>query len=177
MRLFIAIELPDEVKAKLAGLIPKNSAIRRVAAEQLHLTLLFLGDVAAEQLPSLKAALASIRLESFLLEFDKTGCFPHLRSPRVFWAGLKPQPLLERLAADIRQVVTSCGIVTEEKPFKAHITLGRIKQPDSCDITSLVNRPLADIPSFTAEHFILFQSELSQSGAVHTALDCFDLTR
>ena len=177
MRLFIAIELPDDVKMKLVGVIPKHSAIHRVAADQLHLTLHFLGDVAAEQLSLLKAALAEIRLETCLLEFDKTGCFPHLRYPRVFWAGLKPQPLLERLTADIRQVVTSCGIVTEEKPFKAHITLGRIKQPDSCDITSLVNRPLADIPSFTAEHFILFQSELSQSGAVHTALDCFDLTR
>lgn len=173
MRLFIAIELPDEVKAKLAELTPKSSAIRRVAAEQLHLTLLFLGDVETERLPSLKAALSEIRLEPFQLEFSRTGCFPHARSPRALWAGLKPEPQLDRLASDIKTAVESCGIPTEARPFKAHITLGRIRQPESCDISGFINRPFEEKPAFRVGQFTLFQSELGQSGAVHTALACF----
>src|SRR6185369_3311627 len=129
MRLFIAIELPDHYKKALGELRTAIPGARWVAAEQIHLTLAFLGGVDEDTAGRLIAGLAGIQAAKFELSLTGTGCFPNRQRPRVVWVGVKPEPGLTGLAAMVRETVLACGIPLEERPFSPHLTLARLKFP------------------------------------------------
>lgn len=139
----------------------------------MHLTLAFLGELDDATTNRLSKELKSIKMNSFVLHFDKTGCFPGRHHPRVLWVGLNPEPCLNRLAEKIKNSVNSCGIPLEDRPFSPHITLARLKQ--YADIHTFLNQKTPKIPEFTVHEFILFQSNLTAKGAVHTPLEKFSL--
>lgn len=169
MRLFIAIELPEEVKSILLRLRSAIPGARWVPREQLHLTLAFLGELDQAELPRLTEALSGIRAAGFELRFGATGCFPNRRQPRVLWVGLEQEPRLENLAAKIRNAVLSCGIPQEERPFSAHITLGRLKLVATREVAAFLDQPQKQIiPAVGVKEFILYQSSLTPQGAIHT---------
>ncbi|MDA8430017.1 MAG: RNA 2',3'-cyclic phosphodiesterase [Geobacteraceae bacterium] len=177
MRSFIAIELPPEIKKALNALRSEIAGVHWLPPEQLHLTLLFLGDIAADQLEQLSHCLLLVKAAPFRLRVTSTGCFPNPRSPRVLWVGLQRQTALERLAAQVRSAATSCGIVPEKRPFSPHITMARIKRPEPCDISSYLNQCLhKKIPEFNVQGFVLCHSTLTQQGAVHQPLSLFPCT-
>jgi len=168
MRLFVAIELPDEVKRQLAGLRRDIAGVRWVAPEQLHLTMLFLGDLTEETTQQLSAAFSSIRIEPFELEISRTGCFPNTRAPRVLWVGVMPQPELARLAERIKAAAESCSIVLEKRSFSPHITLARVKQPGAGAVSGFLNQIICNkFPTIHVHQFVLFQSCLTQQCAIH----------
>jgi len=176
MRLFVAIELPDQLKARLAAMRTEIAGARWVAAEQLHLTLAFLGEVAQERLEALCATLAEVRQAPFELHFDKLGCFSHHRNPRVLWIGFEQQPALLQLAEQINRAVISCGIPLEERPFNAHITLARLKQTAGGEVAPfLAVPPNGELPHLAVREFVLFQSLLTAQGALHKPLRQFIL--
>jgi 2'-5' RNA ligase len=176
MRLFIAIELSDEVKEILSGLRSEIPGVRWVPSEQMHLTLLFLGEIAQDQLETLCNALAAISINPFTLTFDRTGCFPRPASPRVLWAGVERQEVLERLVRLVSEASSACGIQTEERSFSPHITMGRIKEPTSCNVANFINRPVNDRKlSVQVRSFILYKSSLTQQGAIHEVVREFPL--
>ena len=125
MRLFIAIELPADLKRALGRLRVEIPGARWVPAEQIHLTLAFLGEVEDAALGRLVEELSRIQASGFELCFTGTGCFPGRRRPRVLWVGLKPQAHLIDLESRVRAVVLASGIPQEERPFSPHITLAR----------------------------------------------------
>lgn len=172
MRLFVAIALPEPVQQQLAQLRRELAGARWVRPEQLHLTLAFLGEVAEERLEQLTAALGSIRYQPFALQFDRLGCFPNQRHPRVVWIGLQPNPELQRLAQAVQAAVTACGISLEERPFHPHITLARLKQADPRQLAALLTQQPA-LPEVAVATFLLFQSRLSVQGAEHRVLRRF----
>ena len=94
MRLFIAIELPADVKRELGGLKVDIPGVRWVPTDKIHLTLAFLGEVDGAALERLTGELARIQVTEFRLCFSGTGCFPDRRRPRVLWIGLVPHPRL-----------------------------------------------------------------------------------
>lgn len=176
MRLFIAIELPEEVKRILWRLRIDIPGARWVAQEQLHLTLSFLGELEETAIQRLTGALSGIHAPGFELRFAGTGCFPNPRQPRVLWVGLEPEPLLNSLAALVRKAVLSCDIPQEERPFSAHITLARLKLPASREVAAFLDQPQKQkLPKVRVGEFILFQSRLTPQGAIHTALMRFQL--
>lgn len=176
MRIFIAIELPDELKRALGSLRLDMPGIRRVPVGQLHLTLAFLGEVEEAALECLIRALANIRAPAFTLCFSGTGCFPDRRRPRVLWAGLEPHPDLKRLADSVRSAVNYCGIPLEERPFSPHITVARLKLPSGPEFDSFLEQhKKLKLPPFSVREFILFQSCLAPQGALHTPLRSFSL--
>lgn len=176
MRLFVAIELPEQLKAALAAMRHEIPGARWLPAEQLHLTLAFLGEVAQERLETLVATLSRVRQAPFELSFDRLGCFPHHRNPRVLWIGFEQQPALLQLAEQINRAVTLCGISLEERPFNAHITLARLKQPAGGEVAQfLATPPNRELPHLAVREFVLFQSLLSPKGAFHKPLQQFDL--
>jgi RNA 2',3'-cyclic 3'-phosphodiesterase len=175
MRLFVALELPEEVKCHLVGLQGEISGIRWLPPEQLHLTMLFLGDVEEEKLAQIILALTEIRVAPFTLHITRIGCFPNARAPRVLWAGIERQPMLERLHLQIKTAAESCGIRLETCSFSPHITLARLKQPDSADVTMFLRQPTSNkIPPVTIEQFVLFQSVLTTQGAKHQPIQKFN---
>lgn len=168
MRLFIAIEIPDDLKKMIGRLRVEIPGARWMEAEQIHLTLAFLGEVEEASVELLTEELGCIKLPEFCLHFSWVGCFPGRHRPRVLWVGLEPQPRLQTLAAMIREAVRVCGIPQEERPFSPHITLARLKLPHPREADAFLDQPHKQkLPPFRVREFTLFQSRLTAQGAVH----------
>lgn len=175
IRAFIAVELPDPVKdalsdvaQALAGRVPR-AAIRWVRPEQMHLTLRFLGDTAVDQLPAVQSAMdgAVAGHSSFFMHLNGTGCFPNARRPRVIWVGLAgDEARLRALKAALDERLAPLGWPPEDKSFRAHLTLGRVKDEHGLrDVEWAADVPSLDMP-VTAIHLI--ESQLRPSGPIYT---------
>jgi 2'-5' RNA ligase len=176
MRLFIAIELPDEVKRLLGRMRGDIPGARWVPVEQLHLTLAFLGEVDDATAKLLTAELTTIQAPGFELRFSGPGCFPDRRRPRVLWVGLEQEPLLSSLASLVRKAVLSCNIPQEERPFSAHITLSRLRFPAVREVGAFLDQPQEqELPPLFVREYVLFQSRLTPQGAIHTPVKTFPL--
>ena len=175
IRAFIAIDLPPDVKRALAdaaatlnGRVPRGT-VRWVRPEQMHLTLRFLGDTPADRLPALAAALDTLAAghAPFVLRLTELGCFPNTRRPRVVWVGLGgAEAKLTALVAALEAALRPLGWPPEDKPFRAHLTLGRVKDERAAqgvDWSAAV--PALDVP-VTAVHLI--ESQLRPEGSVYT---------
>lgn len=174
LRLFVAIEPPQEIKTSLQLLQRGVDGVRWVEAEQLHLTLLFLGNVPAERLAPLCRALAAVSVAAFSLSLAGLGSFPARQAPRVLWIGLERQPLLADLATAIREAVASCELPVEDKPFSPHLTLGRVREPALCRLHSWLQQS-CDQQQFRVQEFVLLSSRLTPRGASHKLLQTFTL--
>lgn len=183
MRLFIAIELPREIKAALAAC---QQALRQTGAhaswpqpDNLHLTLRFLGEVDAARLPALKQVCADTTRQatSFTLTTHGLGFFPNAKRPRVVWAGLQADARqLPALQQRLEVGLTELGFPADDKALLPHLTLGRIKAPTH--IRALVERAQAyafPALSFTVTELVLMQSQLRAGGALYTPLLCAPL--
>jgi 2'-5' RNA ligase len=176
MRLFIAIELPDDIKLALGRLRMEIPGARWVPEEQMHLTLAFLGEVEETTAEQLTGKLASIQLTGFELRFSRTGCFPNRQRPRVLWVGLEPEQRLIDLVVKIRAAVLSCGLFQEEHPYSPHITMARFKQLPSREFVAFLDQhKKLKSPPFSVREFTLFQSRLTPHGAVHIPIKIFPL--
>jgi len=174
LRLFIAIELPENVKKALLKVRVDIPGARWVPVEQIHLTLAFLGEVDEITLTRLTEALARIRIAEFQLCFSGSGCFPNLHRPRVLWLGLKLEAHLLDLACRVREAVQFCGIPHDDRPFSPHITLARLKLSPTREFYEFFERTKTlRIPSFLVSEFTLFQSLINQQGAVHIPVRSF----
>lgn len=171
MRLFIALDIPDDLKRTLGNLKADVPGLRWVPPGQIHLTLAFLGEVEEPALAGLAEAVANINLPAFDLHPVGIGCFPDQRRPRVVWLGVQPEPGLMNLAAAVRTTAQSCGIPLEERRFSPHITLARLKQPPGAAFRTFLeqHRHVAP-PPFSVREFTLYQSSLDRSGARHTPI-------
>jgi 2'-5' RNA ligase len=176
MRLFIAIELPAELKIKLGQLRTDIPGVRWVPPEQIHLTLAFLGDVDEETVERLTTHLADIRASAFKLSCGSIGCFPGRQQPRVVWIGVTPEPGLLKLAAAVQQSALYAGIPLEVRPFSPHLTLARLKLPASAGLRAFLDRQSRlSFKPFAVHEFTLFQSRLTSQGAVHSPVRNFPL--
>jgi RNA 2',3'-cyclic 3'-phosphodiesterase len=175
MRLFIAIELPETCKKELGRLrAPEIPGARWVPAEQIHLTLAFLGEVDEETSKRLISRLNLIEAQGFELCLAGTGCFPDRRRPRVLWVGVRKEPLLADLATKIHDTVLACDIPQEERPFSPHLTLARLKFPAAAEAGAFLDKHSTfELEPFPVAEFILFQSRLSPKGAEHIPLKSF----
>ncbi len=179
MRLFIAIELPEDLKqaiAKVQGQLKAAGAIANwTRPEGIHLTLKFLGDVEEAKVPEIMAAMAGAAAGTgkLSLKVEGAGAFPNVKVPRVLWLGVRGDT--ERLAtlqAAIEDEMERFGFEREERKFSPHLTLARIKFPKPRDNWAAMVGGIRDvnIGSFTADHVSLMKSELRRDGAVYTEL-------
>lgn len=176
MRLFVAIEIPDDLKKMLGSLRTDIHGARWLTVDQIHLTLAFLGEVDEVSVERLTGKLSRIQGHAFEIRFSRTGCFPDRRRPRVLWIGLNPEPYLNDLAAKVREAVLACGIPQEERPFSPHITLARLKHLPSGEFDAFFDQnSKVELPPFSVREFILFQSRLTQQGALHIPIRTFQL--
>ena len=142
--------------------------------ENLHLTLNFLGEVEAARLPALQQICGEAARQSTALTLTTAGLgfFPNAKRPRVVWVGLRDetqqlQPLQQRLTG----ALAALDFAPDDKPFRPHLTLGRIKTP--LHLGALVERANAyrfPIISFTVTELVLMQSQLHPAGSIYTPL-------
>lgn len=133
MRLFLAVEFEPglrralrEATAPLRGLLPDAGW---VAEDRLHLTLKFLGEQPETLIQPLTASVREIagRHWPVPMQLGGLGAFPSLRRPRVIWVGIAPTPKLELLQHDVEEACSALGVEVEGKPFRPHLTIGRLR--------------------------------------------------
>lgn len=177
-RLFIAIDLPEEVKQKL-GNLRKELAFPQakwVKKENLHLTLKFLGQVEEEKIhlvsSGLKKALKDF--SCFALQTSELGAFPDPKRARVLWIDLeKGREETRNLFRLMDNQLLDLGFEKETREFEPHITLARFKKP----------APLLNLPSvgfscyFIAREVVLFESILKPEGPVYKPREVFVLKK
>ena len=131
MRLFIAVPLPPEIADRAAACLdPALPALRPVRPELLHITLAFLGQVADERLAdaSAAAAIAGAGKSPFRIILDRAGRFPASGPPRALWLGVGAgADDLARLAADLARELRARAFALEDRPFRPHLTLARVR--------------------------------------------------
>lgn len=177
MRLFIAVEIPEQAREALRhglGTLRRDLPTARwVRPEGIHVTLKFLGeqpvDVVGRLDESVPAALAGLRPVRVAL--GGGGFFPHERRPRVAWVGGQA-PGLERWAAAVEEAAAAVGVPPEERPFSLHLTLARLERPwgERAVQDFLVRVGKWSLQLFEAREAVLFSSELKPTGAEYTAL-------
>jgi 2'-5' RNA ligase len=182
LRLFIALDLPETVREKIAGLArmlrETCTGTRWVRIEGAHLTLKFIGETPPDRAEKIRSALNEVRAASPIeLRFAGLGFFPNARRPRVLWAGVAAGPTLSALAASIETRLAPLGISRESRDFSPHITLARFDSPRGLDALRAAVEKLG-APEFgfaLAAQFHLYHSVLKQGGAEYTQLASYQI--
>jgi len=177
-RAFVAIELEAPLREAIgelqAGLRPRLGAVRLVRPEGIHLTLRFLGDTSPAQVEALRPRLAAAVAQCPPAEARVAGLglFPERGSPRVLWLGLEVPPPILDLQRACERAARASGFEKEERPFRAHLTLGRWRER-----AATPDLPFVDLTATRLDTLVLFRSDLRPGGAVYTALARFPLGR
>lgn len=194
MRLFVALDIDDEIRERIARFVKGVQGFapdaRWVKPESLHVTLKFIGEQPDAAVARIKETLATINARGTQIDFRGYGCFPTAKSARVFWVGMEAGPELGSLAGAIDDKTATLGIPKEERAFSPHLTLARaggrsgsprrMKGDHPNRVFQLLQDKLTALsaPEFgtmTARAFFLYQSQLSPKGSRYTKLEQYEL--
>lgn len=190
MRLFVALDIPQEIRQRLARFVEGVQAlapdVRFVNPESFHVTLKFIGET--NKLDSIKSALSQVHVPAFDVSFNGTGFFPGERNPRVFWAGIQAPPQLQQLASAVDSALRPVGFEPERGPYQPHLTLARSGSGRPSRVPSdksnpkfqrlqqrLSSMPQPEFGTMTARDFFLYESKLSPRGAQYSKLERYPL--
>lgn len=170
-RLFIALEPPAPARQWMALAQGGVPGARWVPADNLHLTLRFLGDIDDHTAADLDAQFGRIDAPGFPLKIQGVGSFGTERSPSMLWAGVARSDPLQHLRDKVDRAVVAAGLAPDDRKFKPHVTLARLRAARR----DRVGRWLEDhagltVAAFPVERFALYQSHLNRDGAVYEAL-------
>jgi 2'-5' RNA ligase len=194
MRLFVALDIDDDIRGRLSrfvdGVRGFSPEARWVPPESLHVTLKFIGEKSEPEAERIKQALQTIAADTFEMNFRGYGFFPGARGPRVFWVGIEAGDKLTALAAAVDKTLAQLDIPEEEHAFSPHLTLARRGGSSGSPHKQEGDRPnrgfeklqekLAALPApefgtMSAREFFLYQSKLSPKGSIYTKLTAFPL--
>lgn len=189
IRAFIAIDLPGSIQRALGNVINQlqeqipPGTVRWVSAGNIHLTLKFLGEVSSKNLDMLTSLLQaqSARQACFDVTVGELNAFPTVRRPRVIWVGVQAPPTLFSLQRTIEAETRRLGYAAEQRPFSAHLTLGRVSHnAPPAEITHLgeclASANVGNLGTVRVEAVCLFHSNLQPGGAVYSTLYSAALT-
>jgi 2'-5' RNA ligase len=186
MRTFIAIDIPDALRSemnKIIGELKKCGAdVRWVKVSSIHLTMKFLGEIPEEVVEKIiKKIEADVPgFDALKIRLAELGGFPNLNRPRVIWLGaMGIGEGLKVLHKEIEKSLQSLGFAPENRDFKPHLTLGRVKSPRGLsNLTKMVrDRAAIELGEFTADSYYLFQSILKPTGAEYRKVHQFILKK
>jgi RNA 2',3'-cyclic 3'-phosphodiesterase len=193
MRIFIALDIDDAIRARLEqfldGVRGFASDARWVRPESMHVTLKFIGEKPSEAVQEIKQALSGIRAVAIETSFRGYGFFPTAKAPRVFWVGIGAGPELAALAKSVDEAAAAIGIPKEDHEFSPHLTLARRggsgaphwRKGDGANPgfqrlqEKLATMPALEFGTMTAREFFLYQSQLMPGGARYTKIARFEL--
>ncbi|TAL24658.1 MAG: RNA 2',3'-cyclic phosphodiesterase [Nitrospirae bacterium] len=178
LRCFVAIELPDEIKKTIdeyvAKLMETKADVKWIPSKNLHLTLKFLGDTPEKIVPDISKRLSEItRLHnSFDIRISGAGVFPNIKYPRVIWLGINDSEEIIKLQRDMDEALKEFGFETDDREFRPHLTIGRIRSSKNKDvlIRELSTLKAVDFGKIEVKNIALMKSELKPGGAEHFRL-------
>lgn len=180
VRVFFAVDLPPETKEALYGFMgkvkkrAKSHAIRWTKPENLHVTLQFLAEVRSEHIDAVIQEVSKLitqAAKSTKLTFGEVTVFPNPYRPRVIVLNIEPQEELAALSAIIGKGIQAANYAIEDRPFRAHLTIGRIKQPQGVDLRFLHEFNSPGIEDIEVNEVVLFRSEPQAEGSQYTVLE------
>ena len=177
IRAFVAIALPEAVRFELTLVGHGLPVPRPVPAENLHLTLVFLGELPEPMLADIDAALTGVRAPRFELRFGGLDLFGGAK-PSVAYAAIEDSPALRHLQAKVETAARGAGLEAPARRFVPHVTLARLaaREVDQARLERVVAlRPAPVAPGFAVEDFRLYRSWLGSSGAVYEELAQYPL--
>ena len=186
MRVFIAIPLPVDLKAKLAALqqefrrLPLEAAWVRDAG--FHITLKFLGEVDSAQIGPIFSCMTEAvqQYHPFSLALHGVGVFPHESSPRVLWVGIQDETgLLSQIQQTLEAGLVQIGYPSEDRPFAPHLTLARLKRVSRRGelLASLKTHRQDVLGQLSVDHIELIESQLHPSGARYSTVKAVHFPR
>lgn len=180
IRIFFALDLPADTKESLGRYIgtlkkkSKSHAIRWTKPENLHITLHFLPEVQSEHVTKLvtnvRAQVESM-FDHMMLGLSHVQLFPNPYRPRVIVLEVTPQDQLSMLASEIGKGIQSTNYEIETRPFRAHLTLGRIKQPQGANLNFINEVAIPDFKHISVNEVVLFRSEPQPEGSKYTPIE------
>ncbi len=178
LRCFIAVEIPDKIRAAIAasidGLKKSGADVKWVSAENIHITMQFLGETEESLIPVIKEGLDKIlsSYAPFCITISNVGCFPDGKHPRIIWVGAEDAQTLKNLHTDIANEMAKFGYRKEERDFTPHITIGRVKSQRNMGemLKRLSEIKAARFFDFEVSHVTLMKSDLKPSGATYYSL-------
>lgn len=180
MRLFVAVDIPEDVRAAIESLVVKLRRADReapwVRIEGLHVTLKFIGETPPENAEKIQSALRAVPVPApFEMRFRGLGFFPDERRPRVLWAGIQAAPTLAALAEAVESVLAPMGIPREGRAFAPHLTLARFGSPRGLQElrAAIESAGALEFGVATVTEFHLYESVLKRGGAEYTRVATF----
>jgi 2'-5' RNA ligase len=175
IRLFVALEIPTDLRSRLSQLQGGVPGARWVTPEQYHLTLRFIGEVNEAVARDIDDVLSALHAACFTLELAGVGEFGS-KLPRALWAGIRPCAELVRLQKKIEFAMQRLGLPAEERKFTPHVTLGRLRNAPREKVMDFVaHNSLFTGGAFEAKSFALFSSHLGSAGAVYNVEQVYPL--
>jgi len=181
MRLFVGIELPENIKKEIEEigkeLKKKVKEAKVVRKGNLHITLKFLGEVKEEKISEIDKKLKEVSeyFAPFSVSVGKIGNFPEGKRMRVLWVGVESNGILNKINFKIEKVLSTIGF-KEENRFKEHITIARFKStPDMKFIENLKEKYSSFLGEFRIESFSLIKSNLTPEGPIYKNLKEYKL--
>ena len=184
MRVFIAIEMTDEIKSALSQLQSRlkyaGADVKWVEEKNIHLTLKFLGNIDDNRCKEVTTVLGEVAetVTPFDISVGEVGAFPAPEHPRVVWVGMeKGSEQSASLAHKIDDALYVIGFEKDERAFTAHLTLGRVRSPKNrialAEKIGALNTEKRVQAVQTVSSIILFQSTLTTQGPAYTKLSEF----
>ena len=179
-RMFIAIELPTEIRERITAhvhrvrkLVPDAQASWS-RAENIHLTLKFLGDTSQAQVEKISeaASLSVAQFQLFKIEVAGSGAFPTRSVPKVLWIGVNDlEGKLADLHARLEEECALMGFKKEERRFHPHLTVARLRKPqDARRLAAAHNQLQFESIEFDVSEVFVIRSELSSAGSKYTTI-------
>ncbi|MEA3327895.1 MAG: RNA 2',3'-cyclic phosphodiesterase [Chloroflexota bacterium] len=183
MRTFIAVDFPPNIIEKIDGIISyfktqlPERALKWVAAEQLHLTIKFIGELPDHKLSEIKSILTEAMGNHpvFKMGIKGLGMYPHVQKPRVVWLGITgKQPLIE-LHKILDQALAKVGIKSERDNFSPHLTIARVRRQTNQETVEEIGKTLSQfkvdsLGTIEVQQIRLYQSKLTPQGPIYTSL-------
>ena len=185
IRTFVAVCLDMELRNGISAIQDRVKqlapAVKWVAPENFHVTLKFLGGIDADRVACAQSALDEVasKFAAFDMSISGLGVFPNSRRPRVVWVGIEDgREQLTALAGAVETRLAEAGFSKEDKPFKSHITIGRVSEirpvGDLAERMASVNAD--NIGSQRVDSIVVMKSVLRPDGPVYTALSVHKLS-
>ena len=183
MRTFVAVKINPtprmaqsivEIRELLSG-----EKIKWTDVFNLHLTLRFLGDTQPDTAAAISAKLEAVagNIPPFSFSIEHTGVFPNFRSPRVLWMGIKDTGGLNLLKNEVDEIVNSAGFMPDDRPFKPHLTLGRLKYiKNRHKVKEVIEKYQGLFQKESIDKFVYFESKLTPDGPLYSEIGKYQLS-
>ncbi len=167
-RLFVALDLPNDVLTQLQGIAGGIPGAKWISPDRIHLTLSFIGEVSHTMLEEINFELSQIRANVFSIQLEGVDIFANRKQAHTLWARVSKSSELMSLQARIEAGLVRTKLKPTRRKYVPHVTLARLRSTSHCALEAfLIRNSSLHTPMISVRSFVLYSSHLSRSGSFH----------